>query len=396
MNRFPIALVLFLLGVMVQSAAAETAANYFEPITIDDALPRAYQVAIADINHDGKPDIAALGEGKESGVVWYENPTWKRRPISGGDLQDCIDLAFYDVDGDGELETAVASGFDLQNSKSGGQISWLKRNQDLAKPWTAYPIHAEPTAHRLRWVDSDGDGKKELVVLPILGAGASAPQYDQAPARLLRFTVPAHPQTDPWPMEVIDQTQHLAHGLFIDSEHHIWTAGLEGIVRFSFKPNAMPRWDKQVVALGAPKSEGRPGSSEIALGRLRDKSFVTSIDPWHGNQLAFYPMTAESRFPLERKVLDSSFDSGHALACADFDGDDEIIAGYRGTGYTIYLYDYDRQGTGNWKRVVIDRGGAAAQGFAVVDLNQDGLLDFVAGGGTTHNVKVYLNRFGKK
>jgi hypothetical protein len=40
---------------------------------------------------------------------------------------------------------------------------------------------------------------------------------------------------------------------------------------------------------------------------------------------------------------------------------------------------------------VIDDGGIAAQGVFIADVNGDGRPDVVAAGGTTHNVKLYLN-----
>ena len=76
------------------AAAADVSCELFQTIEIDNSLPRAYQTAIADINGDGKPDIAALGEGKNSRVSWYENPSWKLRPISGNKTTDHIDFAF--------------------------------------------------------------------------------------------------------------------------------------------------------------------------------------------------------------------------------------------------------------------------------------------------------------
>ncbi len=163
--------------------------------------PRAYQTAIADINGDGKPDIAALGEGKNSRVSWYENPSWKQRPISGNETTDHIDFAFYDLDEDGELELALASDFNLNNSTEGGTISWLDPQTDLDQPWTVYPIASEPTAHRVRWVDLIGRTRKKLIVAPVVGVNSKRPEFDQTPVRLLVYEIPANPKTDTWKRE---------------------------------------------------------------------------------------------------------------------------------------------------------------------------------------------------
>ena len=51
----------------------------------DDRLhPRGgYQVAIADLKKDGRPDIIALASGMDE-LVWFENPKWERHVIVRG------------------------------------------------------------------------------------------------------------------------------------------------------------------------------------------------------------------------------------------------------------------------------------------------------------------------
>ena len=165
----PIRFLPFLIGLccaMPLMASGENPPARFEPVLIDEHLPRAYQNALADINGDARLDIAALGEGRESFVAWYENPTWRRRLISGTETTNHIDLAFYDIDRDGELELALLSDFNLADTDSGGQISWLKRQVNLDAPWNVYPIGREPTAHRARWSDLEGDGVPNSLFSP--------------------------------------------------------------------------------------------------------------------------------------------------------------------------------------------------------------------------------------
>ncbi|MEW6234576.1 MAG: VCBS repeat-containing protein [Candidatus Omnitrophota bacterium] len=370
----------------------------FESILIDGALPRAYQTAIADINNDGRPDIAAVGEGGNSFAAWYENPSWKRRIITSQETKNHIDFALYDLDGDGGLEMALASEFNLNDTAKGGIVSWLHRRPDIDAPWEVHPIHAEPTAHRLRWIDLDGDGRKELINAPVAGKGASGPNFDQAPVRLLAYAIPSNLKESPWEMRTLDASLRLLHGLAIadfdrDEREDILTASLEGVTVFCFfgkgKDNAL---QKRLVCAGKPANGGRSGSSEVALGKFRDgKPFLATIDPWHGNELAVYiPVDSKEKEAWPRQRIDDSFVGGHALACADFDGDgdDEIIAGYRGEGYAIYLYDF---ADGDWKRSAVSHS-VAVQGFAVGDVNGDGLSDFAAAGGTTNNVMLFLNR----
>jgi len=93
-----------------------------------------------------------------------------------------------------------------------------------------------------------------------------------------------------------------------------------------------------------------------------------------------------------RHVIDSTFRDGHALACGDLDGDgnDEIVAGYRGPGTSLYAY-YAKGpfGTG-WERQELDNR-MAASGVTLADINGDDRLDIVCVGASTGNVRWYEN-----
>ena len=50
---------------------------------IATGLRGGYQVVIADINKDGKPDIIALAQGMPE-LAWYENPSWQKHVMATG------------------------------------------------------------------------------------------------------------------------------------------------------------------------------------------------------------------------------------------------------------------------------------------------------------------------
>ena len=50
----------------------------FEIKEIDKSLSVGYAVLLVDVNNDGKKDIVVVDTKR---VVWYENPSWKRRTI---------------------------------------------------------------------------------------------------------------------------------------------------------------------------------------------------------------------------------------------------------------------------------------------------------------------------
>ncbi len=403
MNRFSLKVYLFLSGILLSISPmtfGESQALSFERFVIDDSFPGAYQVAIEDINNDGKLDIAALGEG--SGVYWYENPTWKKRPISGEEISHPIDFAFHDLDHDGDLECALAYEFSMSETLSGGKIAWLDRNEDLDQHWHSHLIYAEPTAHRLRWARLKEGEEKRLFVLPIMGVASSAPDFHQNPVLFLSFTVPENPSQNPWQMDIIDHSLHIAHGLNVvstQSQDILLTASVEGIKLFAYEKSKDQLIDILFPA-PVPQNNQRTGSSEVAYIKFKKEEpaegvfYLSTIEPWHGNQVVVYTFNSpDNPAQYDRQVIDDSFINGHALATADFnqDGVDEIIAGYRGKGHTIYLYELTDRDTMQWKRQKIDDT-VATQGFATGDINQDGKVDFVASGGSTHNVVLYINQ----
>ena len=88
-----------------------------ERTVIDDHFPGAYQVEVADVNGDKKPDIIAVGG---STCAWYENPTWKKRIVTTGkQTPGIISSATADLDGDGKAEIAIAYEFEMNRPTKG-------------------------------------------------------------------------------------------------------------------------------------------------------------------------------------------------------------------------------------------------------------------------------------
>jgi hypothetical protein len=264
------------------------------------------------------------------------------------------------------------------------------------------PHPSEPTAHRLRWADVDGDKRKELITVPIVGKGARLPDSAGEPVRLMCHRIPKDPTRDRWPVAVIDQTLTVVHGVLVvewdnDGREEILTASNEGLHLFEAEGEASTiRWRRECLATGHAGEPPNRGSSEIAAGSGRlDQRFLATIEPWHGNEVAVYTCSAGADKGKEwrRQVIDDSLRAGHALCCADLDGDgqDEIVAGFRGEGTSLYGYRRTENRPDHWERFVIDAGGIAAQGIVAVDMNGDGRVDLVATGGTTHNAKLYAH-----
>ena len=157
---------------IVAPAAQTDTQTQFVAHEIGTGLRGGYQVVIADLNKDGKPDIIALASGLPE-LLWYENPGWQKHVLASG-VSQLINASVYDLDGDGIPEIAIAQGFTTSTKTSKGQVGLLTHGADVTAPWTYKEIDAVPTAHRLRWIDADGSGKKMLAMAPLIGMDSAA------------------------------------------------------------------------------------------------------------------------------------------------------------------------------------------------------------------------------
>jgi hypothetical protein len=357
----------------------------FAEHTIATGLKGGYQVVVADLNHDGKPDLIALASGMPE-LVWFENPTWERHVIAGG-FTRMINCAAWDTDGDGIPEIVLASGFSNEAKNSAGIVSVLHADGDPRRPWKVAEIDRLTTSHRLRWADIFGDGKKVLVNAPLTGARAAAPDYrDHTP---LVFYRPGE-----WKREMIgSENGGVVHGIFIvdwdgDGRDDILTASFVGIDLYKLEKDG--RWSRTEIAEGDPSAWPKGGSSDVAVGRLGGKRYLAAIEPWHGNQVVLYRQSGKE---WQRRVIDASLVDGHTIWTADLNGDgnDEIIGGFRGGSHSVLVYYADDAGGDHWSKQVLDDGGMAAAACAVADLNGDGRPDVACIGSATANLKWYEN-----
>jgi aldos-2-ulose dehydratase/isomerase family protein/VCBS repeat protein len=368
-----------------QPASSSAPAARFAEHTIATDLNGGYQVVVSDINRDGKPDLIVVASGMKE-LIWFENPGWQRHVIVGN-ISRPINCAAWDVDGDGIPEIALAHEFANDPARSIGIVSLLNHKGDPSQPWEMTEIDRLPTSHRLRWADIDGNGKKVLVNAPLAGALVKLPDYKGAVP--LVFYRPGS-----WKREIISQElEGVLHGLVTtdwnkDGREDVLTASFMGVDLFSF--GKKKAWARTRIANGNADPWPRSGSSEIAVGRLGRDRFLGTIEPWHGNQVVVYGQQGQS---WQRQVIDTSLNDGHVLLTADLnrDGRDEIIAGYRGPGRSVYIYSADDVKGTRWSRQILDDGGIGAAGCVVADLNGDTRPDVACIGTATTNLKWYEN-----
>ena len=389
------------------SGLAADAAEFpkFEAKTLDPDVGKVcYAVTLADVDGDGKQDIVAVTENR---VLWYQAPDWKPRVIIEDQTErDNVCIAPLDIDGDGKIDFALGAGWSGKNT---GQLVWLSRGASLDEKWHVHLIGHEPWTHRMRFAKFDRDSRPTLVVSPLTKTQGDG-------VRLLAFSIPKNPKTDPWPSQVMNASMNRMHNHW----HLDWdgrgiddtvTSSQEGVhlIGTNFVQDGVRKifgWSAHKLGNGATgeKPEAK-GAGEIKVGKLKGGSrFIVTVEPMHGQACAVYvepkagEKTADGLWP--RHVIDATLNRGHALWTCDIDGDggDEIVLGFsdpgpgpiKGPG--VFIYKADDATATKWTKHTIDDGGVATEDLICADLTGDGKLDIVAGGRATHNVKLYIQK----
>ena len=313
----------------------------FREVDLDPAAAEktCYAVDLADVDGDGDQDVVVVTDNR---VQWYAQPGWEKHVILENQTEpDNVCLAAHDIDGDGRVDFAVGAGWTKV-----GTIQWITRGDDPDALWTVHSIGVEPTTHRMRWADVLGQGRPQLVVSPLNASSGAG-------VRLTAFEIPANPRTDRWPTTVLDDTLNRMHNHWHvdfdgDGVPATLTASQEGVSLISREEDGS--FHRRLVGRGMPgDTPETSGAGEVKVGRLKGgRPFAATVEPMHGTTVAVY--TAPPDLPegelATRYVLDDTLQQGHAVWCADLDGDgvDEVIAAHRepGTGAVkgpgVYLY----------------------------------------------------------
>jgi hypothetical protein len=364
----------------------------FRDHVIEAKIPGGYAVLVTDLNKDGRPDVIGL-TSRITELAWYENPTWQRH-VMITDQTGLVNLAAYDLDGDGIPELAIETEFSMVAAKSQGLVWILEHQGDPRQPWKVRKIDALITSHHVGWADIDGDGKKELINAPLIGPKGLAPTYDQDLVPLVYY------HASDWKRRVIDDQIHgVLHRLRPvqwepGKREQILTASFDGIKLHSARGQGdKMRWKNRLLSKGHEEAAPRAGASDVRLGRLPKRRFLASVEPWHGNEVVIYTEDTSRRW--QRKVIFSELVEGHEVCVGDLNGDgrEEVVAGDRARGKpgSVHVfYAQDDQGTA-WQHQMLDPQGMSGSGCSIADLNGDRRLDLILIGSATSNLKWYEN-----
>ncbi len=323
-------------------------------------IGQGYSQIVMDMNHDGKPDIVALGLTADT-IAWYENPYWTPHVIiSAKDAPKPVYMDAADIDRDGIPEIALAYRFNTDPHKDLGTVAILHHDGDPRRPWKIeHVVDNVPATHRVRFADIGGDGQPALIVSPILaGTATGFPDPDRNVTPLYAY----RPQNG-WRRETVTLENHgVSHGIdiqdwFGDGHQDVITSGYAGTNIHEYKDG---RWIRTPLTPGKEAPWPGGGASDVVMGFMGGRKFYVTIEPFHGNQLVVHMPDAEGGYG--RQIIDTELANGHALALVDVDGDGipEIVAGGNGSVTSLYFYKAADATGQNWTRMQMDNDMAPA------------------------------------
>lgn len=270
-------------------------------------------VAVADVNKDERADVVA-------GPYWFKAPGWTPHEISAPqtfspaeEYSNSFPNFPLDVNLDGWMDV-IRIGF------PGEAAYWYENPQGKEHHWEAHLIHPSVNNESPRFVDVDGDGRKDL--------------------------------------------------LFADGEtsQMVWlqastTPGEAAWQRFPISEEGAPGTDRFSHGLGGGDVNG-DGRKDVIIpaGWWEAPSDPRSPD-WTFHEANLGPAQAQM----------------HAYDF-DEDGDKDVVAS-SAHDYGVWWYEQERSEEGDrvWTQHLIYEGFSQSHGLALADINADGLPDLVTG-----------------
>jgi hypothetical protein len=391
----------------VLSMPKEEVSKNFRMQRVSD-LYYSWGAQIADVNHDGIPDVIAgpyyyLGPNyTEAHEIYLPSPY---NPSIDYSEDSMVDLA-YDFTGDGWPDVLVMSG------NAGHGIGTLYVNpKGQSRHWDHHLVLSQVGNEETLLKDIEGIGKLDV----IYGCGNQVcyarpdPKDPTAEWKGTAFTEPG-----PWGN---------GHGMGVGD---INADGLPDFVNVYGWWEHPAKGSKQQYWKYHPQAFGRTGAAEVGIYDVNGdglKDVVTGLEA-HGFGLAWYEQKKDAKGNItfvEHMIMDNfltknagnlTFTELHAMAFADMDGDGipDIITGKRAYSHLFTYADPDPLGSPLlvWYRtvrdpkapggarfdpVVIDNRAGVGSHFAVGDINGDGRPDIVTSG--TSGTYLFLNELKK-
>ncbi len=356
----------------------------WSPAPIGNPDTNVFALAVADINYNGYPDVAASGLSRDI-TIWrndrgpFDGNLWTHNFV-GSTAGIVHSLAFADVDWDGDQDLISAS---ETGADDPAVVLWLNDRHDatgdhnpFAGAWSSHVLGASGRqGYALTATDMDRDGDADIV------AG-----LDSGDGNLLGWT--NRQRGSAWRSQVLDTGSWHVYALVaadldgdgdLDliggaSDHRVlaWENQNQATEWGNWQAYPSPDDTTPFVAVAAGDFNG-DSWMDVVTARSKESVYVWRYDPTD----TWAPMTG-SPLPLNNPT-DVAVGQIVRLSTADEDFDD-IVAVSSTAGIRVWLA-HGGQGRTYWKER--SAGLPTSGNYAAValgDINRDGYLDIIAAG----------------
>jgi hypothetical protein len=357
--------------------------------SVGNALGPPLGLQAADLDADGDLDIVSSTD-IGGAIRWHENTAgdasaWTSRTLDTlTAFEGTWDLNVVDVDGDGDLDVAVA----------GPDFSWYP-NQTIHRS-AAFPAAStiDAAADFPYWVsaadlDRDGDQDALIVNAPVTGgagirwrentdgAGSFGPASLIASAYVARV------------IRVGDLDR--------DGDPDLVTASNPGATRLSWHENTAgdaSSWTTQFISSTYPS----PSCADVGdIDRDGDLDVIAGSSAIEGSSLAWFENTAGDASAWSRQAISAVQYYPTDVRLADVDGDGDLDAFYNEVGFATIAWKENTAGDGSaWSDHIIENGMSTTVPNTVepVDVDGDGDVDVVVASRGSNNSAWFENANG--
>lgn len=332
------------------------------------------EIASADLDRDGDPDIVASGESSDgASLFWWENDEGQ---ITGTahtirpdrpELQGVDAFRLLDFDRDADLDV-------LFFGEAAGGLRWLEN--DVAggtlSDWTETELVDGASGRDMEVADLDRDGDLDVVATET--SRDRVTWWENSAGDFSSWTEPTVATTmdGPSPLALADVDR--------DGDTDVIAATTLGdVIAWWANDGSGGGWAEQAIAVGV---DGPRDLEVLDVDRDGDPDVLATLAFEDG--LAWWENGEEARGPgWERHDLPGTVDGPQELRIVDLDGDGtvDLAAAVRGSD-AVHAWSGSREpfASPTWERRTIGTGAGEVARLLAVDLDRDGHPDVVGAG----------------